>query len=224
MNISYKLIRSSRKTISLSIGEDGTLTVRAPYKTPKSYIDSLVEQKSSWIEAHLSSVSRRKDIREERLNRPPAELPYLGGLAPVTDAEPYGFDDGCFRLPHEFTLVRLLPYLEKLYKRLAAEYIIPRAMELAALMGEEDVSFHISSAKTRWGSCSAGRSINFSWRLIAASPQQIDYVIVHELCHIGQMDHSGEFWKKVEKYIPDYRLRRDELKKIQSILSEYGLE
>ena len=73
----------------------------------------------------------------------------------------------------------------------------------------------ITAAKTRWGSCSARRSINFSWRLAFADDAVIDYVVVHALAHITEMNHSARFWAIVAAVLPDYRERRERLKILQ---------
>jgi hypothetical protein len=72
----------------------------------------------------------------------------------------------------------------------------------------------ITAAKTRWGSCSGRNNINFSWRLMMAEPEVIDYVIVHELAHIKEKNHGKQFWRLVEKYEPDYRERKNKLKQL----------
>ena len=70
----------------------------------------------------------------------------------------------------------------------------------------------ISSARTRWGSCSARGTLSFTWRLVMAPPEVIDYVVVHEMCHLKEMNHSGAFWARVEAILPDYKARRKWLK------------
>ena len=70
----------------------------------------------------------------------------------------------------------------------------------------------ISSARTRWGSCSAKGTLSFTWRLVMAPLDIIDYVVVHELCHLKEMNHSRAFWERVETILPDYKRRRKWLK------------
>ena len=77
----------------------------------------------------------------------------------------------------------------------------------------------INGAKTRWGSCSGKKSINFSWRLIMASDDVIDYVVVHELAHLLELNHSARFWAVVEKILPDCRERRKQLRELQKRLA-----
>lgn len=220
----YEIIRSSRKTLALTIDKDGKLIVRAPCRFPESRIEEFIKEKSDWIEKHSAAASKRSEQRNERLSLPPKELPLWGKLSPVSHEKPYGYIDGVVHLPENMSLEALLPYLRKLYAAIAKETLIPRTYAAAERMGFEITAVRINSAKTRWGSCSAQRSINLSRMLIAADPKLIDYVIVHELCHTVHMDHSPAFWKLVERYIPDFRERREALKDVQKVLSEYGLD
>lgn len=73
----------------------------------------------------------------------------------------------------------------------------------------------IKNQKTRWGSCSKKGNLNFNYRIALLPPQLADYVIVHELCHLGEFNHSANFWKLVAKTIPNYQKIRQEFKKIR---------
>ena len=86
-------------------------------------------------------------------------------------------------------------------------------------MGVTPIAVKINSAMRRWGSCSSRMSLNFSWRLIMADDAIIDYVVVHELAHIKEMNHSARFWAVVESVLPDFRERKRKLKELQSRLS-----
>ncbi len=88
----------------------------------------------------------------------------------------------------------------------ARQYIPQRVAEYAAAMNVAYGRLTIRSQKTRWGSCSGKRNLNFNCLLMLAPPQVLDYVVVHELCHLLHMDHSPHFWTAVEKVMPDYAL------------------
>ena len=94
----------------------------------------------------------------------------------------------------------------------AKEYLPKRTMEYAAIMGVQPTGIRITSARTRFGSCSAKNSICYSWRLMQHPKAAVDYVVVHELAHILHKDHSKAFYATVERYLPDYRERRKLLK------------
>lgn len=102
--------------------------------------------------------------------------------------------------------------LEKRYIAAAKEYFPKRAAYFQQFTGGTYSRISIRSQKTRWGSCSAKGTLSFNWRLMLAPPAVLDYVVVHELCHLSYMDHSDSFWKKVESVYPDYRTARKWLK------------
>lgn len=102
--------------------------------------------------------------------------------------------------------------LEKRYIEAAREYFPKRAAYFQTLTGGEYHRITIRDQKTRWGSCSAKGTLSFNWRLMLAPPAVLDYVVVHELCHLTHMDHSKAFWQAVENVCPDYRTHRRWLK------------
>lgn len=97
-------------------------------------------------------------------------------------------------------------------RRQAKQYLPQRVAYYAPLMGVQPTAVRITSAQTRYGSCSGKNSINFSLYLMEKSPRAIDYVVVHELAHIKQHNHSAAFYKEIEKILPDYKERIKELK------------
>ena len=102
--------------------------------------------------------------------------------------------------------------LEKRYIAAAKEYFPKRAAYFIQFTGGSYNRISIRDQKTRWGSCSARGTLSFNWRLMLAPPTIADYVIVHELCHLTYMNHSADFWHKVESVYPDYRTARKWLK------------
>ena len=98
------------------------------------------------------------------------------------------------------------------YKKEARSYIVPKVEEYAKKFGFQYNKIRITSATTRWGSCSSKRNLNFSYRLILTPKEMVDYVIVHELCHLRQMNHSRLFWNEVEQILPDYKVAEKWLK------------
>ncbi|MDE7021551.1 MAG: M48 family metallopeptidase [Lachnospiraceae bacterium] len=106
---------------------------------------------------------------------------------------------------------------EKRYKDAARAYIPQRVAYYHAMTGGIYERITIRDQKTRWGSCSSKGTLSFNWRLMLAPPAVLDYVVVHELCHLTHMDHSPAFWQAVEAVCPDYR-------KLRRWLKEHGDE
>lgn len=102
----------------------------------------------------------------------------------------------------------------------AKDLIPARAGYYAKLIGVEYGRITVRHQRSRWGSCSARKNLSFNCLLMLTPPEVIDYVVVHELCHIKEMNHSKKFWAEVEKVIPDYKARREWLKKNGNILIE----
>ena len=98
------------------------------------------------------------------------------------------------------------------HKKYARKIFEARASYYSQFTGGTYTSISIRDQKTRWGSCSGRGTLSFNWRLILAPPEILDYVVVHELCHLTHMNHSKEFWKLVESVIPDYKIKRKWLK------------
>lgn len=99
-------------------------------------------------------------------------------------------------------------------KEKARDFALERVKYFAGKYGFTYNRIAIRNQKSRWGSCSAKNNLNFNYRLLFLETELSDYVIVHELCHLREMNHSQKFWKQVEDIIPDWRLRRHKLKKV----------
>lgn len=142
---------------------------------------------------------------------------------------PYGISDGFVRDFLELKAERIIVILENYSRRMeyedalgdegldklmekAHDLIPDRVRYYSEIMGVRPTRVKIGKAKKRFGSCSSSGNLNFSCRVMAYSAKAVDYVVVHELSHLIHMNHSREFWRTVEKYMPDYKLVRDELK------------
>lgn len=105
-----------------------------------------------------------------------------------------------------------LQVMEKRYRNAARDVFTSRAAYYQQFTGGNYTSITVRDQKTRWGSCSSRGTLSFNYRLIFAPPKVLDYVVVHELCHLTHMDHSKSFWAMVEQIMPDYRTCKDWLK------------
>ena len=217
--IEYRLIRSKRKSIALIIEPDGRLLVRAPHNLHQSYVEAFVSEKSAWIQEKQALVGKMI----ERCGRSPGAprrfragetFWYLGRYYPLEiSAElsaPLVFD-GTFRLARPVQKQAALVF-ERWYKHQARQLLSQRLNELAAQHGFHYKSMRLSSARTRWGSCSSLSTISLNWRLVMAPPDVSDYVILHELAHLKEKNHSRRFWELLASLKPDYAVQRQWLK------------
>lgn len=109
--------------------------------------------------------------------------------------------------------------LEQWYSRQAHMIFPVRVMHYQQFTGGRVNQIHIRDQKTRWGSCSSLKNLNFNWRLVMAPPEVLDYVVVHELCHLTHMNHSREFWEMVGRVMPEYRKWKQWLKENEKLLA-----
>lgn len=108
--------------------------------------------------------------------------------------------------------------MEDWYREQAREVFTERLKFFQKMLGVEYNSINIRDQKTRWGSCSGRKNLSFSWRLIMSPQEVLDYVVVHELCHLIHMNHSKKFWETVESIIPQYKIRKKWLKENSALL------
>ena len=216
----YTLIRSKRKTLSIHIKDTG-VEVRAPLKMPGRDIEFFVASKEKWITDRLAQLQERSRQREFfELNYGDAIM--LRGTQRVITAMskvPPGFGDKLLYLPPGLSAGQIKSACVKIYRKTAGDYLRERVDLYSKKMGALPQAVKINGAKKRWGSCSSKRVLNFSWRLIMAEDEVIDYVVVHELAHLIRMDHSPRFWLIVENILPNYREHRRRLKELGDKLS-----
>ena len=163
--IEYQVIRSNRKSVSISVTKDG-VTVRAPFFVDGKEIERIVSNNSDWIEKKLLKF---ENIKKELQN-----------------VQPLSFDE------------------IKQLGNTAMNYIPQRVEFYAPIIGVKYGKITIRNQKTKWGSCSSKGNLNFNCLLMLTPPEVIDSVVVHELCHLKQMNHSKKFYEEVLKAYPDY--------------------
>ena len=204
-----QIIRTKRKTISLVVSAEGEVIVRAPLKTPQSYIQDWVSTKSDWIQTSQEKIIARNKMHPPKTCREGEQLPYLGHnrLLQISEHEKeIKVDNDLLLLPNNLRDAKAA--VIAWYKVQARVVIAERLEDFARFIGVEYKSLRITSAAKRWGSCSSKGSLNFSWRLVMCPLSVIDYVVVHELCHLKHHNHSPVFWQTVQDIMPDYQMQR----------------
>lgn len=221
--LEYSLRRSTRRSIGFMIDDEG-LRVTAPKRISIAEIDNAIHTKQHWI---LSKLKERRERRAARLEKPPVEwidgarLPYLGSdisLRLLVGGRNRASYDASTRT---LTMILVPGATEELlkervkawYQQEAKQLFVQRLDLYAERLGVRYSAFGLSSAGTRWGSCTAERKIRLNWKLIHFSLPLIDYVIAHELAHILEMNHSARFWHNVGLIYPEYEEARNLLRK-----------
>jgi predicted metal-dependent hydrolase len=175
----------------------------------------------AFVEQHIGWIQKKQAEIGERVIEPPSE--YLPGEMFLFLGESYPLEivkhqrqplllDGNFKLA-DSALGRAGLVFEGWYRTEAKKILQDRVGYYATQYGFQYQGIKITSAKTRWGSCSGKGALSFSWRLILAPLEQVDYVVVHELVHTVHHNHSKRFWNKVANVLPDYEERRQWLRK-----------
>jgi hypothetical protein len=233
--ISYQIQASQRaKRVSLKMAPDYGLQVVVPaaLTLANHQIEDLLQRKKAWILRYwlrypqMGQPPKRDFITGEQLlylgQQVQLELLYksqgkqvviqgLGGEGTLRIALPQAFQT-------EQDFEAIASALENWYWQSASDHILPRTAALASLYGFAFQKASIRDQKTRWGSCSSKRNLNFNWRLIMAPPAVIDYIILHELCHLKHLNHSRRFWQLVEKHCPGYQQYETWLKNHQAMM------
>ncbi len=221
-NIEYSLVQSRRKTISISVEPDQKVLVKAPIQASREQIQKIVEKKVSWIarkrEEMAKCQTKKQDLADGR------KLWYQGkaySLQIIIEKDTMNEKADCRTcLCGEKLKVyvkqgqeeEIRQNLMQWYYAEAGKWISQRVEYFNKDLKEYINRICIKDQKSRWGSCSSKKNLNFNWRIIQAPPEVADYVVVHEMCHLRQMNHSPQFWAEVAGILPDYKERRQWLR------------
>ncbi|MGN1062487.1 MAG: M48 family metallopeptidase [Candidatus Scatosoma sp.] len=213
----YKTVLSPRKTLSVSVDRLGRVTLRAPARCGEKRILSFLREKSGWVQKQIARAAAAlpaQGLPQEAKNG--VTFPLFGKTVTVSllpegaekKAKAARLSGDTLYLPADEPETRLVRFL----KKTAKEFFQRETQEAARRMGATYASVSVNGAKTRWGSCSYNNKLHFSYRLIYAEEEVARYVIVHELAHTFEQNHSARFWAIVEKYEPQYKAKRAYLK------------
>lgn len=210
-----RLSNSRRMTLRLNpLKDEVTLTV--PKRCHARTALSFLMEKKSWIEAHARKMPKRVPLTFGQ------EIPVFGErriITRATDVEE-GDEEGVFSV---LTIPsRCEATVKRMLKTQLLAYATARAESMARRIGHEVASVRLADTSGRWGSCGSDGRLMFSWRLIFAPKEVLDYVIAHEVAHLEEPNHSPEFWKTVGKLRPTYRTERAWLKQEGHLLMRYG--
>lgn len=225
--ITYTVKRSLRaKRVRLEVRQQTGLTVVVPHSYKIGQLPRLLKSKERWISSNLARCSHFQSLSAEKELRSGDTVSYLGRDLELVKRETHSGVDGVTLegntlavSPGLFKNGILKLALEQWYRTEAAKLINERADKLSSQMGISYKRIVIRGQKTRWGSCSHKKNLSFNWKLIMAPEPVIDYVIIHELTHLKEMNHSKRFWELVAQYCPRWREYKKWLKQHEADLT-----
>jgi hypothetical protein len=215
--LSYRLRRSARRrTIAIEIDPREGLLVHSPARVDVDGLRRFLLQKADWILATTAKLDQARARAPVVSWESGSRVPLRGGevtlrvqpgaARPAVSLDAEGM---LVCTPHEDGLVpageRVRALVVGWLREHAAEVVAARVQAYLPRLAVQPRTVRVREQKRRWGSCSAGGALNFNWRLILAPAEVLDYVVVHELCHLKELNHSPRFWAEVAGILPAYR-------------------
>lgn len=226
LGLRVEVVRSIRRTAALHIvGSD--LQVRVPEHLGDERVAAILQQKRPWIRSKVAQLQQVSPPRPKELVSGES-FPYLGRhyRLKVQEGRSVGLclSGGTIRATVRPTEqgqqreARIRQFLEQWYRSRALERLQDKANRYAALIGVSPAGVSIRGFRSRWGSCDKRGRVVFNWQIIKAPHRIVDYVVIHELCHLIHPNHSKDFWQLVERHCPDFALSRSWLKDKAQVL------
>lgn len=218
--IAYQIVRSRRSTADVVIERDGRILVRAPESFSDERIAAIVKAKRLWIYRGLAEWRDLNATRVLREYRNGEGFLYLGRsyrlLLVADQAEPLLLKNGRFCLRRDLVdrgeISAAQRAFQDYYTARGMDRIRQRVSYYAPKVGVTSSGIDVRELGNRWASCSPKGNLAFHWKCLMAPQTIIDYIVVHELCHLHHLDHTEAFWNEVDKVLPDYRERKDWLR------------
>jgi predicted metal-dependent hydrolase len=214
MQIEYLIKYSNRKTLNITVERDRQVVVHAPANLSEDKIRDIVSSKKDWIIGKLMHAQKYPAVASSKEFVSGEILMYLGKnyQLSIVDAELKGIEfDKQFKISKN-NQAKANDLFKSWYKKQAIEKIEPIAFEYAKNLGVQFNECKISEMKYRWGSCTPKNNIKFNWRVIKAPMFVIRYIVVHELIHLIESNHTPTFWNILSIQVPDYQKAKDWLK------------
>jgi len=211
------LVRNLRaRRYVLRLRPDGSARVTIPRGGSAAGARSFAERQTAWLDRQLHRLATRSTQPKEWLVG--TEILFRGELVKIEQGANGTIQLGDAAIKAPLSTANLRPAIEKHLWRLAAKELPPRVLQFARAHQLTVRHITVRNQRSRWGSCSRRATISLNWRLIQTPVHVQDYIILHELCHLRELNHSRRFWKEVESVCPEYEAAESWLKKHGSLL------
>ena len=222
MIVPDEVIRSNRRTISISIMKDGAVVVKAPIKAKDDQINQFVMAKQGWIQSKVNACLLTNAKFKDIINYDKVLVYGNKYSILLADTKKIELGDGLqIIFPKKIAPEHRIKHLKTWFKKIAKRSLEARIYQIAEKLNFVFNSFKITYSKGRWGSCSSRKQININYRVIMLPPAVIDYILVHELCHLAEMNHSKRFWRLVGQCYPSFNVAKTNLKQYSFLLDLY---
>lgn len=211
-------IKSKRKSMTLSVDAGGKVVLRTPHYISKRDLERFILSQEQWLTTRVSEAKRNCKVYTFQIG---SDIPFCGNNLQLTTTEQNKkiiIADNRLLIP---STDNIKSQLLKWYKEMARVEISELVEHYTSILGISYNRIFIRSQKTRWGSCSGKRNLNFNWKIILTSPELIRYLVIHEVSHLIEMNHSKDFWDIVKTYDPLYQHHRKELQKAGYYLTTF---
>lgn len=236
--INYQVLRSRRKTLSLQV-KSGQVIVRAPFHLDETFINDFIQKKEAWLKSKITEQNKSTDYccnftqgsalllfgEQVTLNIVFANFGEKSDVFLSDSIKDNKVLNIVFSMRQQRTLLNPLllaigvkKQLEQYLTKQAQNIILPKVDYYAQLIQLTPTAIKIRQYRARWGSCNSRGELSFNYLLMMLPVQVIDYVVVHELCHLAHLNHSQNFWQLVARHFPDYNQAKQWIKSNQSAL------
>lgn len=210
-----QIIRKKRKTLTIRISDKGEVIVSCPLTYSDKDVKKIIEQKQNWINNALIKVNEK--FKRNELFYSYSKILFFGKEYNVVFRE-NSLWIGDRRISNSRSNSNIINILKKWLHEQAKTYLNAFLTQLSTQTGINYKNFSLISARKKWGSCDNHGEIRLNYKLIMLKPEYIQYVCIHELCHIKHLNHSKNFWTTVEKFCSNYKKIREQMKEFSFCL------
>lgn len=209
-----KIIITNSRNICIKITNSGEVILKKPKNYSEQMLNEFLNAKKSWIEANKKRILNIRELFKNVINYNTCLI--LGREVPLVLDQNVKND---FR--EDVIYAKNVKALVKLIKKFAYEYINARLQQLSKQMGVKYNEFTLENTRKRWGMCSTKNDIKINFRAICLEKYQLDYILIHELAHLKEFNHSKKFWNVVKKHVPDYLIVKKQISNYAFLLEMY---